>query len=294
MSSSDKHSAHKFSKNFARQVGLLEPYREMRDRYLKMRDRQRIGNFLKKLDHKAASAELTAIVLTGDRNYFFEKVQASVESQNLKACRVEIVRNLMPTSLACQQALDRVTTRYFIIIDGDMVLRPTCFERLYFTITSDSNCTMATGELSDPIKGKIDGIHIYKTEAVRPIGCHPFTMDSSYEEYLKRRLLEEGHLWLHCGKNLLVGDHHPEWLPQELYWKHHFLAECMRDYKSEDPDKPNSEKDEKRNFGSIEFEYKIRKWIDRQESSWLTSVQSVWCNREATQKGDHVIPLGVC
>lgn len=269
MSISDKHTWRKLARKAVRRAGLLELFRDVRRDSGKKWERLRTRRYLRQLDYKKATDNLTVVLLATDRKPLFEQVQASVESQNLKACQIEIVGDVMPISLACQQGLDRVKTPYFIIVDSDILLRPACFELLYVTIASKPNCGMATAKVEDPKRGIIDGIHIYKTEAVRPIGFHPFLQDASPDLFMKRRLCEEGHLWLHCGNNLVEASRHPEWLPEELYWKHCFLAEAMRGYKNGNSYIPKTGKDKQDWSHKIKHWDKISRWIDEQQNAYV-------------------------
>jgi len=87
-----------------------------------------------RLDRKLASQEITAVILTCNPNPLFEKCVNSVEAQTLPASQIEIIEDVYPVSKAEQIGLERVGTKYYVLVDADMILDRTYFERLYFLI----------------------------------------------------------------------------------------------------------------------------------------------------------------
>jgi len=170
--------------------------------------------------------QLTATVFACDPSPFLEQCLEAIEAQTLKPARLQIIKNVTPISLAFQKGLDLVETKYYVSVDEDMILFPRCFEQLYYIM----NKRPGTGEvvlgLLDPMLGPIQGIHFYRTQAVKPIGFHP-PRAKGPEQHVNRRLRESG--W-NCVTNrgLVVGLHHPGYSPLEAFWKFRFMGQSMR------------------------------------------------------------------
>ena len=229
----------KIGRDTVKRLGLRDPLlqaikvargRKARARQVALyrRKERELERFGRRLDRKAASHEITAAVLTVDPSPFLERCLQAVRSQALPPSRVEIIRNVQPFSKASQTALERVQTRAYVSVDDDMILDPACFERLYWMMSSHIWCSEAVAKLRDPIQGPIEGIHMYRTEDVRAIGFHPFEGEKGCERYMEEKLRERGRITV--KSEVVVGQHHPVYLPHEAYWRFRFAAETARCY----------------------------------------------------------------
>lgn len=91
-------------------------------------------------------SDLTAVIFTVDPSHLFGQCLASMSAQTMRPERIEIVRSVSPASRAAQAGLDLVETPYYVSVDDDMALTPTCFQRLYEIISANDEC----GEVSWP------------------------------------------------------------------------------------------------------------------------------------------------
>jgi hypothetical protein len=108
-----------------------------------------------------------------------------------------------------------------------MILKPNCFARLYCMIAERQNCASANLALEDPIQGHIKGIHIYRTEAVRRFGFYPIEAKGP-ERRILAKLVSAGYEIV--GSGHIGGQHHPDYLPHEAFYKYRFIGEKLRYY----------------------------------------------------------------
>ena len=180
-----------------------------------------------RLDKIAAVNEISAVIFTVEPSHLFNLCLNSVQSQTLLPKNIEIVRNVSPVSRAAQEGLDRIQTAYYVHVDDDMVLKPSCFQRLYQAISANDNCAQVIMMLKDPIRGKICGIRIYRTAVVQALGFHPLEK-KGWDRRMGDKLAHEG--WKTFTLPVIVGQHHPIYLPYEVYWKFRFAGEKISYY----------------------------------------------------------------
>jgi hypothetical protein len=195
---------------------------------LDIREEIRFAHFRRTVNINAASLKITAAVLTVDPSKHLSKCIGSLHAQNLPPSRIEIIRNVSPFSKASQEALDRITTEFYVQVDDDMILKPSCFARLYFLITTEGLCAQSVAQLEDPLFGTITGVKMYRTEPVLSIGFHPFEAEKGCERFMTRELLSRG--FITARTRSIEGVHHPEYSPFDAYWKFHFLGEQLQYY----------------------------------------------------------------
>ncbi len=195
--------------------------------------REEIGfrRFRRSLDVNAASSRITAAILTVDPSRTLAACVESVRSQNLSPVTIEIIRNISPFSRASQQALDSIVTEFYVQVDDDMILHPTCFERLFFLMETERHCAQSVAKLRDPIFGTITGVKMYRTEPVRSVGFFPFDGEKGCERHMTEQLQALGYVTARTRS--VEGIHHPLYTPREMYWKFHFLGEQLRFYKDD-------------------------------------------------------------
>jgi len=228
----------RIGRNVARKVGIrdfcVHLYVAGKKHHARQKEERRHRQFVAGLDRGRASSKLTAVVLTCDPNHLFERCLTSVHGQNLPEGRVEVVRNVTPVSRAEQTALDLVSTPYYISVDGDMVLKPTCFERMYSVMSANADCGRATTLADDPILGmSSSGCKLYRTEPAKAIGFHPVREGRDHDRVI---LQEMGKMGL---RDIIVqrveAEHHPEYRPHEAFWKFKTNAEKARYYGDRNP-----------------------------------------------------------
>ncbi|HOD72828.1 MAG TPA: hypothetical protein PKO27_17550 [Deltaproteobacteria bacterium] len=188
----------------------------------------RFSLFQRRFDRSGASGGISAAILTVDPSSYLEQCLESIRKQTLAPSRVEVIRNVTPFSKASQEALDRIETEYYVQVDEDMVLKPTCFERLYFLMMDDPACAQSVADLEDPVFGRITGIKMYRTGPVRSIGFHPFQDEKGCERFMTRELSNKGFATLRTRS--IQGMHHPSYTQLDIFWKFHFIGEQLRYY----------------------------------------------------------------
>jgi hypothetical protein len=193
-----------------------------------LRLRLAMRRFYAARDRAALGAEISAVVFTVDPNPLLDRCLASVRRQSIPPACIEVVRNEMPASKASQVGLERVRTPFYLSVDGDMVLHPRCIERLFFEMQRAPGCAESIGALEDPYLGPIIGVRLYRTEPVRAIGFHPLTGEKGHDRRMTQRLQEAGHAVVNC--RAILGLHHPEYTPEEAYWKFKVTGEKLRHY----------------------------------------------------------------
>ncbi len=191
-------------------------------------DHFRFRKFRSSLNRGDASRLITAVVLNVDPNHLLEPCVESVRKQSLQPASIEIINNVSPVSLARETGLSRVKTDYYVNVDGDMVLNPSCFERLFHVMSKFPNCAEAEASLEDPILGVMKGIKMYRTEPVRSIRIHPVVGFKNVDMYMSSQLHAQGYATMDTGT--IEGRHHPEYTPDEAFWKFKTLAEKNRFY----------------------------------------------------------------
>lgn len=106
------------------------------------------------------SSDVTAVVLTVDEPYT-QRALASVERQAIPVAEVVVVRGTVPFHRALNEGAARVRTPYFVQVDADMVLDPTCCAELRACVAEGVG--VAIGHLRDPLLGRVAGIKLFRT-----------------------------------------------------------------------------------------------------------------------------------
>ncbi len=215
-------------KRFTDRLGISRRMNSLLLRLLDVREEIRFRRFRRSIDTSDASSRITAAILTVDPSRSFPACLESVHSQNLPPCTVEVIRNVSPFSRASQQALDRIATEYYVQVDDDMVLHPTCFERLFFLMETEHHCAQSVAQLSDPVFGTVTGVKMYRTEPVRSVGFFPLRGEKGCERHMTEQLQTLGYVT--ARSRSIEGVHHPEYSTRDMYWKFHFLGEQLRYY----------------------------------------------------------------
>lgn len=210
--------------------GLLNAFVRLRSKVRHVKKEQEFRRFCRDMDRDLVAREITAVILTVGAGTFFEKCLESIKRQNLAPARMEIVRDEKPFSKASQVALDLVKTQFYVPVDDDMILSPSCFQRLYHTICSKPKCAEALARLKDPIMGNIVGVRMYRTEIVRSIGFYPLRDEKGCERKMHKEIIKAGYVSINC--HVVEGCHHPVYSPYEAYRKFRFFAEKARYYKN--------------------------------------------------------------
>lgn len=177
-------------------------------------------------------SDVSAVVLTIGEP-FAERALASLSGQTLPPREVIVVENVAPFHRAMNQAARRVTTAFFVQVDADMVLDPTCLEALRAEVREDTG--IAVGALRDPLLGHVVGVKLFRTEC---FGLATFrdsvTPDTDFGAEIGRRGWKTRYLGLPDGEPgaapRTFGEHRPDYTPAYTYRKH-ILEGCRLRYR---------------------------------------------------------------
>lgn len=172
--------------------------------------------------------EVTAVVLSVGEPHTQRALDSLLtQSQPLHAHL--IVERVSPFSRAINEGARRVTTPYFVQVDADMILDPTCVERLLAEMQPDTG--IVVGELRDPMVGQVVGIRLFRTSC---FGGGGMPDSISPDTDFGVRLSEQGWRTTYVQSpkaapntaKPTVGEHRPDYTPSYTHRK--FLLEGAR------------------------------------------------------------------
>ena len=167
-------------------------------------------------------SDVSAVVLTIGEP-FTARALASLAGQSLPLREVILVENVSPFHLALNQAARRVATPFFVQVDADMILDPTCVEALRAGVREDTG--IAVGELRDPLLGRVVGVKLFRTECFRQAGFRDtITPDTDFGADIRRAGWKTRYLGRPDGgtgeEPRTFGEHQPDYTPAYTYRKH--------------------------------------------------------------------------
>ncbi|MDQ6886953.1 MAG: glycosyltransferase family 2 protein [Gemmatimonadota bacterium] len=173
-------------------------------------------------------SDVTAVVLTIGE-WFTPRALASLTSQTLPPHDVIVIENVSPFHCALNEAARRVTTPFFVQVDADMMLDPTCIEALRAAVLDNTGLVVA--ELRDPLLGQVVGIKLFRTACFRSEGYRDtISPDTDFVEALDRagwKTLFIGHRKGEpTAATHTYGEHRPDYTAAYTYRK--FLLEGRR------------------------------------------------------------------
>ncbi len=95
-------------------------------------------------------------------------------------------------------------------------------------MATEPKCAESLAHLMDPFMGDIKGVRMYRTEVARAIGFHPLEGEKGCERKMKEGINQRG--WRSVDSHVVEGEHHPEYLPHEAFYKFKLAAEKFRYY----------------------------------------------------------------
>lgn len=177
-------------------------------------------------------SDVSAVVLTIGET-FTPRALASLTAQTLPPREVIIVEHFSPFFRAMNEAATRVTTPFFVQVDADMILDPTCLEALRAGVGEDTGITV--GELRDPLLGQVVGVKLFRTECFRQAAFpDSITPDTDFGAEIGRRGWKTRYLGRPDDRAgappRTFGEHRPEYTPTYTYRKH-LLEGCRLRYR---------------------------------------------------------------
>src|SRR3954454_15548745 len=106
------------------------------------------------------SDDVTAVVLPlGEATT--ERAIASLRTQTMPPAEVVVVEGVRPPYAALNRGASQVQTPFFVEVNADMVLDPTCFETLRSAVRTGLG--IVVGQLRDPlVAGAVTGIKLFR------------------------------------------------------------------------------------------------------------------------------------
>ena len=168
-----------------------------------------------------SAADVTAVVLSLDEPYAGRAV-ASVECQTPAVADVLVVRRQVPFHRALNAGAAQVRTPYFVQVDADMVLDPTCCADLRACVADTVGVVI--GHLRDPLIGRVAGVKLFRTACFAEEGFpDSISPDTDFGNAIARR----GWATVYALKDPpmsgaprhVLGDHQPDYTPLYTFRK---------------------------------------------------------------------------
>jgi hypothetical protein len=162
-------------------------------------------------------SDVTALVLSLGEEYT-ERAIASARRQSVPPAEVIVVRGISPFHRAFNTAAALVRTEFFLQVDADMILDPTCMADLRRCVSKEVG--MVVGSLRDPLLGRVVGVKLFRRQCFDRVKLH----DSiSSETETVGDFLSESWTTIYAPKYLgrwgTFGEHRPDYNPQYTFCK---------------------------------------------------------------------------
>lgn len=171
--------------------------------------------------------DVTAVVLTMGEAYT-ERALASVARQSAAVAETIVVEGVSPFHRALNAGAARVRSEYFLQVDADMILDPTCSADLR-TVAAEAT-GIVVGQVRDSLRGRVPAIKLFRTRCFEHGGlADTVNQDTDFAARLER----EG--WRRVYALKRRGDpagwhtfaaHEPEYTPLYTFCK--FVTEGVR------------------------------------------------------------------
>jgi hypothetical protein len=173
-------------------------------------------------------SEVSAVVLSVGEPYTVRAIN-SLGGQSVPLHERIVIEHVSPFSGAINEGARRVTTPYFVQVDADMILDPTCVEVLLRHMQPGTG--IVVGELRDAIVGQVVGIRMFRTACFRDGGMpDSISPDTDFGVRLTRQGWRTQYVEnpgaVAGVERPTVGEHRPDYTPSYTHRK--FLLEGAR------------------------------------------------------------------
>lgn len=183
-------------------------------------------------DSNPSLSDVTAVVLSIGEPYV-ERAIDSVRRQSLPAREIVVVENVSPGHQALNHGIRQVRTAFFVEVDADMILDPSCFAEL--RAGADASTGVVIGPLYDPLMGPIAGVKLFRTECFGAVEF-PDTLspDTDLVKELEQRGYEKRIRLCHPSPGQekplwhVFGLHEPDYTPLYTFEKYAVLGRRYR------------------------------------------------------------------
>jgi hypothetical protein len=165
--------------------------------------------------------EVSAVVLSVGEP-FTQRAIDSLATQSVPLRDVIVIEHMSPFFRAINEGARRVRTPFFVQVDADMVLDPTCVEVLCRHMRDDVG--IAVAELRDPLFGQTVGIKLFRTACFGdvPMG-DSIAQDTDFVAALQRAGWRTVYVEQPGGDSAkprpTLGEHRPDYTPSYTYRK---------------------------------------------------------------------------
>jgi len=157
--------------------------------------------------------DLTVFVIYSGNNPNYEDCLKALENQTT-SFKLEIIKDVAPMSKAFQCMLDKCTTKYYVQVDCDMILKQYAIEKMYEAIIhTDIQNAMVCFRLHDThLNLEIQGVKIYNHEIFKR---YPYIDCLSCEmNQLEQMKADRYH---YITVNEVLGEHSPKWTEEGIF-----------------------------------------------------------------------------
>lgn len=181
-------------------------------------------------DARKVSSGVTALVLSTGESTTDASI-ASVRAQSLPVDTIIVVRDVRPFHRALNSGVAQVTTPFFLQVDADMLLDPSCVARLRRAMRPDVG--IAVGLLRDDLVELVVGIKLFRTAC---FANFRFGDSISPDTDFVDRIAIDGWRTVYVGRRRYskrvpwqtLGAHRPDYSPLYTYRKHLLEGERYR------------------------------------------------------------------
>jgi hypothetical protein len=164
---------------------------------------------------------VSAVVLSVGEPYTKRAID-SLSRQSLPVDDIVLIEHVSPFSRAINEGAKRVHTPYFVQVDSDMILDPTCVETLVASMRPDTG--IMVGELRDALLGRTVGVKLFRTECFRDSSVpDSIAQDTDFVARLRARGWRTDYVGTHRDDpralRPTLGEHKPEYTEPYTYRK---------------------------------------------------------------------------
>lgn len=164
---------------------------------------------------------VSAVVLSVGESYTQRAID-SLSRQSLPVDEIIIIEHVSPFSRAINEGAKRVRAPYFVQVDSDMILDPTCVETLVAGMRPDTG--IMVGELRDALLGQTVGVKLFRTACFQDGGVpDSIAQDTDFVAGLRVRGWRTDYVrTAGAGPHALrptLGEHKPEYTESYTYRK---------------------------------------------------------------------------
>lgn len=163
----------------------------------------------------------------------FAKAMASVRAQTVQPAEFLVIENITPIAKAFALGAHRAANPFFLQCDADMILTPDCLEVLRGGMEEDVAATI--GFLQDDILGDIQGVKMFRREAILPYISESVASDSDTIS----RMIQSGWKIKFCRRavrafdlpDYVLGYHRPDYMDEEYVFSKFFRQGAKARYR---------------------------------------------------------------